>query len=101
MIAGPAEYNVDRLAQHLRRAPIEKPSALTPGHFASLDDSGRDGVGLDLLSPWLISYVSPVFVLTMLTGDILMTISFLVMMAIPLYEMWFLKQPLIFKRSNE
>lgn len=59
------------------------------------------GVALDLLSPWLISYVSPVFVLTMLTGDILMTISFLVMMAIPLYEMWFLKQPLIFKRSNE
>ena len=59
------------------------------------------GVALDLLSPWLITYVSPVFVLTMLIGDLLMTISFLVMMAIPLYEMWFLKQPLIFKRSTE
>lgn len=59
------------------------------------------GVALDLLSPWLITYVSPVFVVTMLTGDILMTISFLVMMAIPMYEMWFLKQPLIFKRSTE
>jgi hypothetical protein len=59
------------------------------------------GVALDLLSPWLITYVSPVFVLTMLTGDILMTISFLVMMVIPMYEMWFLKQPLIFKRNVE
>jgi hypothetical protein len=59
------------------------------------------GVALDLLSPWLITYVSPVFVFTMLTGDILMTISFLVMMVIPIYEMWCLKQPLIFKRSTE
>ncbi len=42
-----------------------------------------------------------VFVITMLTGDILMTTSFLVMMTIPLYEMWFLEQPLIFKRSVE
>lgn len=53
------------------------------------------GVILDLVSPWLISYVSPIFVLTMLTGDFLMVISFLVMMAIPLYEMWVLKQPLM------
>ncbi len=53
------------------------------------------GVILDLVSPWLISYVSPVFVLTMLTGDFLMVGSFLVMMAIPLYEMWVLKQPLM------
>lgn len=53
------------------------------------------GVILDLVSPWLISYVSPIFVLTMLTGDFLMVLSFLVMMAIPLYEMWGLKQPLM------
>ncbi|CAE6692317.1 MAG: hypothetical protein H8K06_03950 [Nitrospira sp.] len=53
------------------------------------------GVGLDLVSPWLISYVSPIFVLTMLTGDTLMMLSFLVMMWIPLHEMWILKQPLM------
>lgn len=53
------------------------------------------GVMLDLVSPWLISYVSPVFVLTMLTGDFLMVLSFLVMMVIPLYEMWGLKKPLM------
>jgi uncharacterized membrane protein len=53
------------------------------------------GVMLDLVSPWLISYISPIFVLTMLMGDSLMTIGFLVMMTIPLYEMWILKQPLM------
>ena len=39
--------------------------------------TGFGGVMLDLLSPWLISYVSPIFVATMLTGDTLMTVSFL------------------------
>lgn len=53
------------------------------------------GVFLDLVSPWLISYVSPVFVLTMLAGDTLMMISFFVMMVIPLYEMWGVKRPLM------
>ncbi len=56
--------------------------------------AGFGGVILDLLSPWLISYVSPIFVVTMLTGDILMTLSFLVMLSVPLYEMWVLNQPL-------
>jgi hypothetical protein len=60
------------------------------------------GVALDLGSPWLITYVSPIFVVTMLTGDLLMTVSFLVMMAIPLYEMWILQQPLMAgKRSGD
>ncbi len=59
------------------------------------------GVALDLLSPWLISYVSPIFVLTMLAGDTLMMGSFLVMMAIPLYEMWILKQPLMAGKRGE
>ena len=59
------------------------------------------GVGLDLLSPWLISYVSPIFVLTMLTGDTLMMGSFLVMMWIPLREMWVMKQPLIAAKQVE
>jgi hypothetical protein len=63
---------------------------------------GFGGVMLDLISPWLITYVSPIFVLTMLTGDMLMMLSFLVMMAIPLYEMWILQQPLMAgKREKE
>jgi hypothetical protein len=59
------------------------------------------GVILDLVSPWLISYISPIFVLTMLAGDTLMMLSFLVMMAIPLYEMWVLKQPLMAGKRGE
>ena len=62
---------------------------------------GFGGVILDLLSPWLISYVSPIFVLTMLTGDTLMMLSFFVMMAIPLYEMWVLQQPLMAGKRSE
>ena len=53
------------------------------------------GVALDLVSPWLISYVSPIFAVTMLAGDLLMTVAFLIMFAIPLYEMWVLKQSLM------
>ena len=63
--------------------------------------AGFGGVILDLVSPWLISYVSPVFVLTMLTGDLLMMLSFLVMMAVPLYEMWILRQPLMAGKRGE
>ncbi len=59
------------------------------------------GVGLDLVSPWLITYVSPFFVLTLLTGDIFMVVTFLVSMAVPLYEMWFLKQPLMARKTAE
>ena len=57
--------------------------------------AGFGGVMLDLLSPWLITYVSPLFVFTMLTGDTLMTVSFLIMLAVPLYEMWVLGHPLM------
>ncbi len=59
------------------------------------------GVGLDLISPWLITYVSPFFVLTMLVGDLLMVISFFVMMAIPMYEMWLVKRPLMAQTSED
>ena len=59
------------------------------------------GVMLDLVSPWLISYISPVFVLTMLMGDILMTVGFLIMMAIPLYELWILKRPFMAGKQGE
>jgi hypothetical protein len=62
---------------------------------------GFGGVILDLVSPWLISYVSPVFVLTMLTGDTLMMLSFFVMMAVPLYEVWVLQQPLMAGKRGE
>ena len=59
------------------------------------------GVMLDLISPWLISYVSPIFVLTMLAGDLLMVASFLVMMIIPMYEMWIHKVPFMASRQAE
>ncbi|MDT7040811.1 hypothetical protein [Candidatus Nitronereus thalassa] len=55
------------------------------------------GVTLDLISPFLITYVSPLFVITMLTGDFLMLISFLVMFAIPMYEMWVLNHPFMMR----
>ncbi|HEX9137902.1 MAG TPA: hypothetical protein VF905_13300 [Nitrospirota bacterium] len=71
------------------------------GMKAAMTWAGFCGVILDLVSPWLITYVSPVFVLTMLTGDTLMMISFLVMMTIPLYEMWVLKQPLMAGKRSE
>ncbi len=72
------------------------------GVKAAMTWAGFGGVILDLVSPWLISYLSPIFVLTMLMGDTLMMLSFFVMMAIPLYEMWVLKQPLMAgKRSEE
>jgi hypothetical protein len=53
------------------------------------------GVGLDLLSPWLILYVSEVFALTLLLGDFFMISSFVLMSTLPLYEMWILKRRLI------
>ena len=60
------------------------------------------GVTLDLVSPWLIAYVSPlVCAYRCLTGDILMVIGFLIMFVIPMYEMWFLKQPLMMRGGNE
>jgi len=62
---------------------------------ASMTWLAFSGVCLDLVSPWLITYVSPLFVATMLTGDILMVVSFLVMFVIPLYEMWMVKRPLM------
>jgi hypothetical protein len=63
--------------------------------------SAFGGVILDLVSPWLIRYVSPIFVLTMLAGDFLMLITFLVMLAIPLYELWGAGRPLMAGQSRE
>lgn len=53
------------------------------------------GVTLDLVSPWLITYVSPFFFLLLLTADLLMVVAFVVMFVIPLYEMWVQKTPLM------
>jgi len=61
--------------------------------------SSFTGVTLDLGSPWLITYVSKLFVLTMLAGDILMVTSFFVMFSIPMYEMWLLKQPFVKRKK--
>jgi hypothetical protein len=52
-------------------------------------------VALDLLSPWLIRYVSEVFALALLLGDFFMIGSFVLMSALPLYEMWILKKRLM------
>ena len=59
------------------------------------------GVTLDLVAPWLITYVSPLHVLTLLTGDILMTITFLIMFAIPMYEMWILNHPFVMRGDTK
>ncbi len=59
------------------------------------------GITLDLISPWLITYVSPLFVITMLSGDILLFVSFLIMFAIPMYEMWVLNHPFMMKGEAE
>ncbi len=59
------------------------------------------GVTLDLVSPWLITYVSPLFVITMLSGDVLMLVGFLVMFAIPMYEMWILNHPFMMRGDTE
>ena len=59
------------------------------------------GVTLDLVSPWLITYVSPLFVITMLSGDVLMLFGFLVMFAIPMYEMWVLNYPFMMRGGTE
>ncbi|MEW6246270.1 MAG: hypothetical protein AB1555_06105 [Nitrospirota bacterium] len=76
-------------------------TGVSNGVKVSMTWAAFSGVMLDLASPWLISYVSPIFVLTMLAGDSLMLVSFLVMFVIPLYEMWFLQQPLIAKKNEE
>ncbi len=62
---------------------------------------GFGGVMLDLISPWLIWSISTVCVLTILAGDLFMVVSFLVMMGIPLYEMWLAKRPLMARDLSE
>ena len=46
------------------------------------------GMFLFIWSPWLIKYVSPVCATLLILGEILLTISFLILTVVPLYEMW-------------
>ena len=43
---------------------------------------------LFIWSPWLIKYISPKGALLLIAGEILLTISFLTLTIVPLYEMW-------------
>jgi hypothetical protein len=43
---------------------------------------------LFIWSPWLIKYVSPLCAILLIAGEILLTISFLILTVVPLYEMW-------------
>jgi hypothetical protein len=76
-------------------------TATSPGVKLGTTWMAFGGVMLDLVSPWLISYVSPLFVLTMLMGDMFMNVGFLIMMALPLYEMWVFKQPLMSGKQGQ
>ena len=42
----------------------------------------------DLASPWLVRYVAPEFALLQLAGWLVMTASAVVLIWVPLYEMW-------------
>ena len=43
---------------------------------------------LFIWSPWLIKYVSPKCALLLIAGEILLTMTFLILTLVPLYEMW-------------
>jgi hypothetical protein len=55
---------------------------------------------LFIWSPWLIKYVSPKYALLLIAGEILLTISFLILTIVPLYEMWFVT-PTPSRRQSE
>ncbi len=58
---------------------------------------GHAGPGIPLADQLRLSHIC----LTMLTGDTLMTVGFLIMMVVPLYEMWVLNQPLMAGNTEE
>lgn len=45
----------------------------------------------EMCSPWLITYVSTKFALLMIVSGISIGLSLLIYIAVPLYEMWFVK----------
>ena len=54
---------------------------------------------LFIWSPWVIKYVSPAGAILLIAGEILLTISFLTLTIVPLYEMWFVKPPARSRRT--
>ena len=59
------------------------------------------GMFLFIWSPWLIKYVSPVCAVLLITGEILLTVSFLILTVMPLYEMWWVTPPPVRRQSTE
>ena len=57
---------------------------LQTGHLAA----SFAGMFLFIWSPWLIKYVSPVCAVLLITGEIMLTVSFLILTVMPQYEMW-------------
>ncbi|HZD05627.1 MAG TPA: hypothetical protein VE173_11925, partial [Longimicrobiales bacterium] len=55
--------------------------------------AGFGGVLVDTASPWLIRFVSPGFAYLQLTGQAAMALSFVVLVVLPLREMWLLGGP--------
>ncbi len=58
------------------------------------------GTVIDLIAPWLIRYVSPLFALLQLLSWIGMWMGYLPMILFPLYDMW-LKKPRPTAKTNE
>jgi hypothetical protein len=66
--------------------------ALTPvraGLKTALYFAAFASVLVDAGSPWLIRYVSPAFAWLQLLGTLVMVVSFVVLVTIPLKELWF------------
>jgi len=59
------------------------------------------GMFLFIWSPWLIKYVSPVCAVLLITGEIVLTVSFLILTVMPLYEMWWVTPPPVRRRLTE
>ena len=48
---------------------------------------------IDLASPWVIRYVSPGFAALQIANGVLMTAALITLLAVPVYEMWFYREP--------
>jgi hypothetical protein len=54
---------------------------------------------LFIWSPWVIKYVSPAGAMLLIAGEILLTLSFLTLTVVPLYEMWCVRSPMRYRRA--
>ena len=50
-------------------------------------------VFVDLAAPWLIRYVSPAFAGLQIANGLLMTGALITLLAVPVHEMWFYREP--------